>query len=102
MEPLIQVYKIENGFLIEHQVEPGAERQLHYCKDAKDIAEEIIAMAARTKLGIEVTTSYDPSQQEMFTRAQMAPTSAQSIRDVWADDIKKEFTKQSLTTFKGR
>ena len=64
MEPIAQVSKIENGFLLEVHSHAGEVRQVYYAKDAKGIAEEIISLAAREVLGI-------PAQTEMFTPAQM-------------------------------
>jgi|TARA_R110002167_G_scaffold103452_4_gene267649 hypothetical protein len=64
MEPVMKVFAIENGFLLQHCQAEGVVLTTTYAKDAVGIAEEIIAQQARIKLDI-------PAQQEMFTPAQM-------------------------------
>jgi hypothetical protein len=64
-DPVMSVYVISNGFLLE--VHRGAEdvSLFTYAKDEIGIAEEIIAAQARHKLDIE------PKQGEMFTQKEM-------------------------------
>jgi len=68
MEPIIKVYQIQNGFLLELTGGNGSGAEITYCATAKDIAEAIIASATRTKLDVKQQV---PVQQEMFTPAQM-------------------------------
>jgi hypothetical protein len=63
-EPIVKVYKIENGFLIETATDLNDVHNYTFAKDASAIAEFVITAAARETLGI-------PKQQEMFTNAQM-------------------------------
>jgi hypothetical protein len=67
MEPIVQVFKIENGFLVELTRPAGSIRSVSYAADATGIAELIIAAAAKEKLGIG-------TQQEMFTAQEMGET----------------------------
>ena len=64
LDPILEVVMISNGFLLKFDTGEGTLDEYHYCKDAKEIAELIIASAAREKLGI-------PTQLEMFTPSQM-------------------------------
>jgi len=50
--PMMQVYAIENGFVARWYTPLGDTTTITYCKDAKEIAETIIAQSAKTKLGI--------------------------------------------------
>lgn len=50
--PMMQVYPIENGFVARWYTPLGDTAALTYCKDAKEIAETIIAQIAKTKLGL--------------------------------------------------
>jgi hypothetical protein len=66
--PVLTVYKISNGFLLQTVNDDTALTSVTYCANAIQIAEEIIASAARTKLDVAQQV---PEQQEMFTPAQM-------------------------------
>lgn len=50
--PMMQVYPIENGFVARWFTPLGDTASLTYCKDAKEIAETIIAQSAKTKIGL--------------------------------------------------
>tara|TARA_R110000787_G_scaffold234269_5_gene341121 strand:+ start:501 stop:737 length:237 start_codon:yes stop_codon:yes gene_type:complete len=74
MKPIAKVYQINNGYLlgIEHD-DPivGSTPDMTYAADAQGLGEAIIAAAARKKLDIPQPV---PTQQEMFTSAQMGAT----------------------------
>jgi hypothetical protein len=76
MTPFIQVYKIENGFLVEgrgsidHNRVEAIPPAVTFAKDAAEVAELIVASAARVKLGID-------TQYEMFTGPEMGAKASQ-------------------------
>ena len=67
MDPIMQVYAIENGFLLEFKTDPGDIVTLIYAKDEKDVADQIIAQRARVVLNNPRTKR----QGEMFTEKEM-------------------------------
>jgi hypothetical protein len=81
VDPILKVYAISNGYLLEITEQQDLARQtptivdLVYCKDAPSIAEEIVAAAARHKLGLHSR----PLQQEMFTASEMGAQRATTI-----------------------
>jgi len=65
VDPILTVYKINNGFLLEAKRGEGeAAQDVIYCHDAKEITEAIITIAAKERLGI---------QGELLIPAQMGP-----------------------------
>lgn len=74
MNPILTVCKINNGFLLEAKCGEGEVADVIYCRDAKEIAEAVITIAAKERLGI--TQAVPPTKQgELFTPAQMGPQS---------------------------
>ena len=65
MTPMMQVYSIDNGFLLEFSNGPGVKATFLYAKDEKEIAAQVIAQKARLVLE-------GPKQREMFATAEMA------------------------------
>ncbi len=66
MEPIAQIYKITNGFLLEINDIVHQRREVTYAETEKDIAEAIIVIATQMKLGVG-------AQGELFKASEMAP-----------------------------
>lgn len=75
MNPILTVCKINNGFLIETKCDEGEVADVIYCRDAKEIAEAVITIAAKERLGIPQAVVPPTKQGELFTPAQMRPQS---------------------------
>lgn len=49
--PLLKIFRIENGFLIEHGFTPDSLGiRYTFCKDVPDLQQQIVATFARTRL----------------------------------------------------
>jgi hypothetical protein len=70
-DPIMTVYSIDNGFILQFSKRKGELDILVYAKDEKEIASQIIAQKARLVLE-------GPEQREMFEAKQMAPSSRQT------------------------
>jgi len=78
VDPILTVCKISNGFLLEAKREDGEGEMADviYCRGAREIAEAIITIAAKERLGVPQAVAPPPAKQgELLTPAQMGPQS---------------------------
>lgn len=67
--PEFSVHRIENGYLaVAHRHGENVRFSITYCKDAKELAEHIIAASARKKLNVRA-----PEQLDLFHDASLTP-----------------------------
>jgi hypothetical protein len=59
--PTALVHRIDNGFLVTTIDQyHSMQSQIHFCKDAKDIAEHFVANAVKQKMGLQESIAVVP------------------------------------------